>query len=114
MQCAQRESVVRHVGSAEVEPADVGGLEPDGRAAELPVVSVGPQLAAGIGDGLAEQFTKNLGTPPCSPSPDPGAQSGQVSPEPKGSKERAKARAQERRRAQDATAPVAGDPCATP
>ena len=86
-----------------------------GVAMLIALLSVGPQLAAGIGDGLAEQFTKNLGTPSCSPSPDPGAQSGEVTAEPKGRKERAKARVEERKRAHESTTSVSAiDECATP
>lgn len=86
-----------------------------GVAMLIALVTVGPQLAAGIGGTLAEQLTKNLGTPSCSPSPDPGAQSGQVSAEPKGRMERAKARAQERRRAHESATPVSAvDECAAP
>jgi hypothetical protein len=86
-----------------------------GVAMLVALVSVGPQLAAGIGGTLAEQFTKNLATPSCSASPDPGARSGQVSAEPKGRKERAKARARERKRAHEATTQVSAvDVCDTP
>ena len=47
--------------------------------------------------------------------PDLGAHSGQVSAEPKGRKERATARAQERKRAHESTTPVSAiDECATP
>lgn len=50
-----------------------------GIAMLVTLVSVGPQLAAGVGGALAEQFTKNLGTPSCSASPDSGVRSGQAS-----------------------------------
>jgi hypothetical protein len=33
------------------------------------LIAVGPQLAAGIGGALTEQFTKNLGTQACAPTP---------------------------------------------
>jgi hypothetical protein len=79
------------------------------------LVSVGPQLAAGIGGSLAEQFTKNLGIPSCSPSPYAGTPSGQVGAEPTGRKKQAKERAQEGQRAHESATPVsAGDECSTP
>jgi hypothetical protein len=88
-----------------------------GVAMLVALVSIGPQLAAGIGGTLAEQLTKNLGTPSCSPSPAVSSvQPGRGSAEPKGRRERAKARAQQRERAQEsstASVPADGD-CATP
>jgi hypothetical protein len=81
----------------------------------IALVSAGPQLAAGIGGALAEQLTKNLGTPSCSPSPDSGAQSAQPRAEPKTRKQRAKSRVQEPKRAQASNAPGSvGNECATP
>lgn len=84
-----------------------------GVAMLITVVSVGPQLAVGIGDALGEKLTKNIGTPSCSPSPAAAAsRTGQVAAEPKGRKERAKARRAARKREQSTSA--ASDRCDSP
>ncbi|QNN52318.1 nuclease-related domain-containing protein [Nocardioides mesophilus] len=86
-----------------------------GVAMLIAFVGVGPQVATGIGGALAEQLTKNVGTPSCSESLDPRARSGEASAQPRKVKERAKSRAQERRQARESTtAPPAVNECATP
>jgi hypothetical protein len=83
-----------------------------GIAMLIALVSVGPQLAAGIGGTVADRLTKDLGSQSCSPVPQPDADEASRATAKNGAKPRRHGKASTRAQAGTAQGPSTGT-CST-